>query len=321
MKDIMYSKRYSEYFEYYKKGILGKSRWAKLRYSFALKLCRRYFTYKYPVLASKQKVFGLNTTEKRDEKIIVSLTSFPKRINKVWICISTILRQSVKPDAVELWLSKEQFPNEEKDLPENLLALKEQGLSILFCEDDLRSHKKYFYSMQNHPNDIVITCDDDVIYHKDTVKDLLDVYEKDKNSIVGTCTAVFSKKDYLTPIIWGMNSEKVFGRDNLCVVGCGGVLYPPHILGRRAFDKELIRRLCPYADDLWLTAMTYLNGKKVSSLGRLPFPLPVKGTQEEALTKTNNSESSAVNNDTQWKAILDYFSEELKEWKESLLNG
>ena len=320
MKDIMYSKRYSEYFEYYKKGILGKSRWARLRYSFALKLCGRYFTYKYPVLASKQKVFGLNTTEKRDEKIIVSLTSFPKRINKVWICISTILRQSVKPDVVELWLSKEQFPNEEKDLPENLLELKEQGLSIFFCEDDLRSHKKYFYSMQKHPNDIVITCDDDFFYPSDMIFSLYEEYKK-TGSIVGTANTFIGKENFYSPIQWKMCTSETQNADNLGLYSGSATLFPPHTISGYGFDLSIIKKTCPYADDLWLTAMTYLNGKKVSSLGRLPFPLPVKGTQEEALTKTNNSESSAVNNDTQWKTILDYFSEELKEWKESLLNG
>lgn len=51
---------------------------------------------------------------KRNEKIIVSLTSFPGRIHLVHKTIQTILLQSVKPDLIELWLAKEQFPNLEK---------------------------------------------------------------------------------------------------------------------------------------------------------------------------------------------------------------
>ena len=35
---------------------------------------------------------------KREQKIIVSLTTFPKRIDSVWITIETLLRQTVKPD-------------------------------------------------------------------------------------------------------------------------------------------------------------------------------------------------------------------------------
>ena len=53
----------------------------------------------------------LLNTKKRNDKIIVSLTSFPGRIHLVHKTIQTILLQSIKPDLVELWLAKEQFPN------------------------------------------------------------------------------------------------------------------------------------------------------------------------------------------------------------------
>lgn len=72
----------------------------------------------------------LLNTQKRNEKIIVSLTSFPGRIHLVHKTIQTILLQSVKPDLIELWLAKEQFPNLEKDLPSELIELTQFGLNI-----------------------------------------------------------------------------------------------------------------------------------------------------------------------------------------------
>ena len=53
--------------------------------------------------------YGLNT-EKRDELYIVSLTSFPARMEDIWITIETILRQSFKPDKIILWLGQDKFP-------------------------------------------------------------------------------------------------------------------------------------------------------------------------------------------------------------------
>ena len=38
-------------------------------------------------------------------KVIVSLTSFPARIDKVYLCINSLLRQSFKADKVILWLA------------------------------------------------------------------------------------------------------------------------------------------------------------------------------------------------------------------------
>ena len=82
---------------------------------------------------SQNKKLGINT-KKRKEKIIVSLTSYPKRINVVWITIETLLQQTVKPDEVILWLADSQF-KEIEELPEELKALQKRGLTIRFCDD------------------------------------------------------------------------------------------------------------------------------------------------------------------------------------------
>ena len=88
---------------------------------------------------------GVNTIP-REKKIVVSLTSFPARIPTLYITVSSLLNQSMKPDKVVLYLAKEQFPNLENDLPENLLRLKEFGLSIRWC-NDIRSYKKTMFIM------------------------------------------------------------------------------------------------------------------------------------------------------------------------------
>jgi hypothetical protein len=62
---------------------------------------------------------GLNQIE-RKPKIIVSLTTFPERITIVQETIKSLLTQTVKPDAIVLWLAESQFPNKENELPEEL---------------------------------------------------------------------------------------------------------------------------------------------------------------------------------------------------------
>ena len=51
------------------------------------------------------------TRDKRSPQLIVSLTSFPARIDKIHLTINTLLRQNTKPDRVVLWLTESQFPN------------------------------------------------------------------------------------------------------------------------------------------------------------------------------------------------------------------
>ena len=88
---------------------------------------------------SKCKSHKLANNQKSD--LIVSLTTFPARIDKMWIIIECMLRQSYKPDKIILWLSKEQF-NNLGILPKSLLKLRNRGLEIELCDGDLRSHKK-----------------------------------------------------------------------------------------------------------------------------------------------------------------------------------
>ena len=116
---------------------------------------------------------GLNTTEHRDKKIIVSLTSYPARINIVPYVIASILKQTMKPDKIILWLGIEKFPD--KKLPKIFEKLKRCGVDIEFRED-LGPHTKYFYAMKEYPEDLIITFDDDVIYHGYIIESLYKSY-------------------------------------------------------------------------------------------------------------------------------------------------
>ena len=99
---------------------------------------------------------GLGIVEsERNPKIIVSLTSFPERMKDIHYTIYSLLNQSLKPDAVVLWLAKEQFPNLEKDIPQSVLNLCNNGLCIKWTHDT-RPYKKLIPSLKEYPNDIII---------------------------------------------------------------------------------------------------------------------------------------------------------------------
>ena len=121
-------------------------------------------------------------TEKRDERIIVSLTSFPARIEKAYLAIKSIMLQEVKPDEIILWLSDKQF--EGVGIPATLKELEEKGLQIKFCED-LRGHKKYFELVKaQRPNELILTFDDDIIYPPDSIKKVIKYHKLYPNAII-----------------------------------------------------------------------------------------------------------------------------------------
>lgn len=197
-------------------------------------------------------------------QVIVSLTSHPPRIKNIHKCIKTLLEQDLRQSQTILWLAREQFPKGEKELPGSLLSLKNKGLEIRWC-DDLGSHKKYYYTMQENPEAIVITVDDDAYYPSDTVRILCESYRKYPNAVSALRTHSITlnkggkirkydnwvKEDrtlYLHPTYRGIGT------------GIGGILYPPHSLTPEVFNKEKMLELCPNCDDVWLKVMGLANG-------------------------------------------------------------
>lgn len=249
------------------------------------------------------------TAKKRKQKIIISLTTYPKRINTIWLTIETLLRQSIKPDAIILWLADSQFDGM-ASLPENLLRLRDRGLTIRFCED-LRSHKKYFYALQEHPNDLVILADDDMFYPRDTVKKLLKMHQRYPEDICCITAQVIVPDFQTTPSFWrnpSFDERDLQHTDRIQAFTGSGTLIPPHALHPDAFNKELFHQICFHADDLWITFMAHLNGTKFSTLEKWrPFPVCIYGTAEGSLYYIN---AEGKQNDVQWQHLLDHYGVE-----------
>ena len=118
------------------------------------------------------ETFDLSGTTGDDKGLIVSLTSFPQRMYEIHYTLYSLLTQTVKPAKVILWLGAEQFPNLEKDVPEKVLKLKENGLTIEWT-NNLRSYTKLVPALKKYPNNIIATADDDIYYEKEWLEKLL----------------------------------------------------------------------------------------------------------------------------------------------------
>ena len=242
-----------------------------------------------------------------EKKLIVSLTSFPARINTVYKTIESLLNQTLKADAVILWLAEEQFPNKEKDLPKYLLELTKKGLTISWCED-IRSYKKLIPTLKQYPNDIIVTVDDDIIYNKDTLKNLYLTYLKNDNCIIchraHYITFNWGKINSYSKWINCVNNYKKSSY-NLFFTGCGAVLYPPNCLHKDIFNKDLFQKLAKDTDDIWFWAMAVLNNFKIKIAEKPILDLEyIDETQEQALYLNN---CDGGNNDKNIKLILDYY--------------
>lgn len=231
---------------------------------------------------------GLNTTENRDTKIIASLTTFPARINTVEKTIKSLLTQTLKPDKLILWLAEEQFPN--RELPKSLLALKKYGLSIKWC-NDTKSYKKLVPTLKEYPDDIIITFDDDIYYDSNVIENLYNSYLKEPTAIhANRGNRVFVKNGVLktassAELYWTRFKHSSFKNT---IIGCGGVLYPPHCLAPEITDEEKFTKFLPTQDDLWFWIMAVKNNTKIKIVSSYDMQIiTVEDTQQYGLCKIN----------------------------------
>jgi len=261
-------------------------------------------------------VYGLNQTEKRDKKVIVSLTSYPERFSTLHLCIKSLLRQSYKPDKIILYLGDDSAPESVSD---NILSLLPFGLEIEHCTGNLKPHKKYFYSMQKYPDDIIITVDDDTLYKKNLVLSLVQSYHRHPNAVSARHVIkmlkdrngkLVSSKEFLKK-----NRKEKFPSLQLIAIGVGGILYPPHCLPRDTFDVDAIINLCLNADDIWLKFMEIKKKVPVvwvPSYGLSVREITIPNTQGTALYLTNTG--FVCKNDDYIACLSKYFSINLADY-------
>ena len=98
--------------------------------------------------------------------------------------------------------------------------------------------------MQEYPEDIVMTVDDDVYYSPQLIEALINSYVVNQNAV--SCAVANRIKmsdgricEYES---WPHNDRLYAGVPQMDImpVGVGGVLYPPGILPKETFEKEAI---------------------------------------------------------------------------------
>lgn len=229
-----------------------KKRWRD--YTLRKRLVRSDTKRRKKTLESIDALSGFLLHRRNDTSdVIVSLTSYGKRVNETLPCtLWSLLRQTVKPNRIIVWLDHDNW--NESNLSQPLYKLQEAGVEFMFCED-IRSYKKLIPTLRLYPDNLVITVDDDLYYDAHLIEWLLDAYKaSDKRTVIGTNATGVSVKDgqYLPYSQWEPSN---INAPELCLIGCGGILYPPSVFDEEILNQDLFMRLAPTADDLWFWAM------------------------------------------------------------------
>jgi hypothetical protein len=221
-------------------------------------------------------------------ELILSLTSYPPRFPTLHLVLACLLRQTVTPDRLLLWIATDDLSL----LPREVRRLQDLGVEIVPCED-LKSFKKLIPALKAFPDAFIATVDDDVAYPPDLLERLVRGAEENRSVI--TCNRAHRVKrrpdGSLAPFRdWQFNVADEAARrpsTDIIPLGVGGILYPPRALHPMVDDAEMFQRLCPHGDDLWFYWCARALGTHYKKVGsRMGLPL-FRGSQQSSLFSAN----------------------------------
>lgn len=191
---------------------------------------------------------------RRQKKIIVSITSYPKRFIFLPDLMKFIRNQNFQINKKFFFIYKEEM---------KYYNLKINDVEVIKTEKNLRSHLKYFYAMKNFKDQAIITLDDDIGYTKGTFKSLFNSYIENPNVISGRRSHLMTYKNngelksyYNWLIEQNFIKEASF---DITLTNVGGSIFPPDILNVNDDYLNIINETIT-CDDLTLKYFANMKG-------------------------------------------------------------
>lgn len=250
------------------------------------------------------------TVQKLDDEkeLIVSFTTYNKRIHDVHLVVESIAQQTLKPNRLILWLDEDEFTLD--TIP---LILKKQmvrGLEVCFCPN-YRSYKKLIPTLQKYPDATVITIDDDILYPHDMIECLVREHNSYPNCIIGhrAHKMKFRKDQSLMPYNeWENETKDNDPSYSIFITTGAGTLFPARCFSKGVLESDVFLSVCPTADDVWFNAIATFNGvkrKKVKDVREFwDRFLLLNTSQDIALFNQNKIDDG---NDKQIKTVFEMF--------------
>lgn len=257
---------------------------------------------------------GISDEKYCDHEVVVSLTTFGKRIYDVYLAIESIMQGTMKPNRIVLWLSDKEFKG--KPLPITLQKQQKRGLEVRFCED-VRSYTKLIPALKQFPDACIITIDDDAMYEYDIIERLVNSHIENPGTVCACRIHKVKLDENQMPLSYLEWEHETMHGDTgsplLFPTGVGGVIYPPHCFSEEVLNKEVFLSICQYADDVWFYAMELLDNVPVAQTytGVPCYYMNLPSSQLDPLSKENVDETSC-RNDVQIKAVFEKYHLNLK---------
>jgi hypothetical protein len=250
--------------------------------------------------------------KKQTDNLVLSFTSFPARIRFAEFTLFSIIRQSVRPEKIILWLSEQEFPETEKAIQDSLKKYFILDFEIRFVKGNIRSYNKLVHALEEFPDHVIVTFDDDVYYKPDWLELLYKTHLEHPRDIIAHRAHTVSFKNGHPESYQNWLPAKDTASYLNFPTAVGGNLYPPRSLFGDACNQDLFLRLSPAADDIWFYVMAVLQKtqiRKVKNGYDRAFDFDyILDDEYKSIPKLADTNIKNNQNDAQLKNVLQYYN-------------
>lgn len=196
-----------------------------------------------------------HTPIKKD--VVVTLTTTPMRIKRIWPTLNSILQQSERPEKIYLWIPKKfkRFP-EHKILQVPSFIKNNSYIQVEYIENDFGPATKLLPCLKLFAQEDkkIIVIDDDRVYPRDLIKDLLKYEAMDPKVAIGIAGTVVVGQYYREY----RAAKKITMVDVL--LGYKGYLVKTHFFSEAVFNYPSNLPEAFFEDDAWFGGHLEKNG-------------------------------------------------------------
>lgn len=224
-------------------------------------------------------------------RVVISLTTTPKRIWKMKPAILSFIDQSVHVDEIAVNISKVSSKGEKYVIPNWLQKLVDSPyhsftsnygrVCVYYAEKDMGPATKLLPTLiRESPTTRIVVVDDDIIYHSHTVKNLVKRFEELNQGNVCCAVSNFGVcigKDGKVPLSnWGRVTSFVKSERSVDLLqGFSGYVVSGDLFPKEVFDIEEGPEEAFFVDDVWFSGWLGHKGieiRQIRTMWQLPLP-------------------------------------------------
>lgn len=249
-------------------ALMDQNRVLEMMLHLPRRIVRELLGYIQPVPLSLINRYGRSPVTQPGNPV-VSLTTFGRRVQTVYLAIESIARGEMLPSRLILWIDELHLFN---NLPASIHRLQKRGLEVRLCKN-YGPHKKYYPYVESQDlfNLPLVIADDDILYPRYWLRKMVDAYREHPEAL----NCYFAGK-----IEFDKNSGNISMTGNSChstdssiyyhpIGGYGTILSPPYLMALKRAGAAF-EGCCPSQNDLWFHAIALRAGYPVRQI--LPLP-------------------------------------------------